>query len=77
MNMKLINNWKKAHKMSSVHIAIAVAVLGVLQASWPEFREVVGTGVYASVNALLGVGVVVARIVSQSSLEDKEPPENG
>lgn len=77
MNMKLINNWKKAHKMSSVQIAIIVAALGALQVAWPEFREVVGAGVYASVNALLGVGVVVARIVSQSSLEDKEHPENG
>lgn len=70
--MKMIKDWKKAHKMNSVRWAIAIVLtnsaLVALQLSLPEFKGVIPDIAYAIANSILGVGVVVTRVLRQASL---------
>lgn len=72
--MKLIPEWRKFWRMTSVQLAIAGAVLNAAAAAWSVFQGAVDPLVFASVNMVLSVAVAIARVVQQSKLRDQDPP---
>jgi hypothetical protein len=72
--MSLIPEWRKAWKLTSVQLAVAVAVLNAAAAGWSLFQGAVDPLVFASVNMVLGIAVAVSRVVKQPALNDP-PPE--
>lgn len=69
--MKLIDNWKKAWTFSSVQVAALLSILALLQTSLPELQAMIEPQMYAVINLVLGVLVILARVVKQS-LEEKD-----
>ena len=69
--MKLIDNWKKAWTFSSVQVAALLSILALLQTSLPDLQAMLEPQVYAVINLVLGVLVILARVVKQS-LEEKD-----
>lgn len=69
--MKLIDNWKKAWTFSSVQVAALLSILALLQTSLPELQAMIEPQMYAVINLVLGVMVILARVVKQS-LEEKD-----
>ena len=72
--MKLIPEWRKFWRMTSVQLAILGAVLNAAAAAWSVFQGAVDPLVFASVNMVLSVAVAIARVVQQSKLRDQDPP---
>lgn len=72
--MKLIPEWRKCWKLSSVQIAAAGAVLNAAAAAWSVFQGTVNPLVFACVNMGLSCAVAVARVVQQT---EKGPPPGG
>lgn len=72
--MKLIPEWRKCWKLSSVQIAAAGAVLNAAAAAWSVFQGTVNPLVFACVNMGLSCAVAVARVVQQSKLQGPPPP---
>jgi len=72
--MSLIPEWRKAWKLTSVQLAVVVAVLNAAAAGWSLFQGAVDPLVFASVNMVLGIAVAVSRVVKQPALTDT-PPE--
>lgn len=66
--MKLIPEWRKFWRMTSVQLAIAGAVLNAAAAGWSVFQGAVDPLVFAVVNMGLSIAVAVARVVQQSKL---------
>lgn len=77
--MKLIPEWRKFWRMTSVQLAIAGAVLNAAAAGWSVFQGAVDPLVFAVVNMGLSIAVAVARVVQQSKLhqpsDDPAQPE--
>lgn len=75
--MTLIDQWKKAWRLSSVQIALIIAVIGALQAGLPDIGLPEST--YAVLNTVLAIALAVARIVAQPAVtttpEQKDTPE--
>lgn len=70
--MKLITNWRKAWKMTSVQLAALTAVLNAAAGAWVAFDGHVPPIAWASVNMILGMAVAFARVVLQPKLETPE-----
>lgn len=64
--MKLIDNWKKAWKFTSVQVATLLTVLAFLQASLPDLQSLISADLYAYINFGLGLLVILARVWKQS-----------
>lgn len=64
--MKLIDNWKKAWKFTSVQVAALLTVLAFLQASLPDLQSLISADLYAYINFGLGLLVILARVWKQS-----------
>ncbi|WP_449103794.1 DUF7940 domain-containing protein [Pseudomonas veronii] len=64
--MKLIENVAACHKLWSVRLALAGAVLNAGAIGWTVFQGAVNPLIYAAINMALGVGVAVVRVLSQS-----------
>lgn len=62
--MKLITNWQKAWRMSSMQLSALIVALATLQTFMPELQAMLPPKVYAA----LGVAVMVARIIQQAKL---------
>lgn len=69
--MKLIDDVAQSHKLWSVRLALAGAVLNAGAISWTVFQGAVNPLVYGAINMGLGIGVAVVRVLSQS------PPDGG
>lgn len=67
--MKLIDNWKKAWRFTSVQVALLLSILATLQASLPDLQSLFAPTTYALINLGLGIAVIIARVVKQS-MED-------
>jgi hypothetical protein len=67
--MKLIPNWKKAWKFTSVQVAALLTVLAFLQAGLPDLQTLISADLYAYVNFGLGLLVILARVWKQSMEE--------
>lgn len=67
--MKLIDNWKKAWKFTSVQVAMLLSILATVQASMPDLQAMFAPTTYALINLGLGIAVIIARVVKQS-MED-------
>jgi len=70
--IKLIDNAAQCHQLWSVRLAVAVAVLNAGAAGWTLFQGIISPLPYACVNMALGVGVAIARVVSQQSKDDPQ-----
>lgn len=64
--MKLINNWTKAWKFTSVQTALIIAVVSALYAAWPAFMSTVSPFWYAVGMIVLSLTVVVMRLIQQN-----------
>lgn len=62
--MELIENWKQAWRMTSVQMGGAIAVLAVVEQVMPALQAVLPPIAYA----VLGAGVMIARVVLQPKL---------
>lgn len=62
--MKLIPNWKKAHRMYTMWLATAIVGLATLESFMPQLQQYLPPKVYAA----LGLAVMVARILQQAKL---------
>lgn len=69
--MQLIDHWKHAWKLSSVQLAMLIAVIGAVQAGLPDMGLPEST--YAMLNTALAVVLAVARIVAQPSVSQPAP----
>lgn len=70
--MKLIDNAKKVHKMWSVRLAIAAALLGAVEGVLPFWSDVLPAGVFAALSSIVAVGAAAARVIKQEALIDDE-----
>lgn len=64
--MKLIDNWAKAWKFTSVQTALIIAAVSALYAAWPAFMSTVSPFWYAVGMIVLSLTVVVMRLIQQS-----------
>lgn len=71
--MKLIANWHKCWKMSSVQIAALLAALNGAYLAWPAMGAFMDQKEFAILNVVLAALVPAARIVLQPQL--KEPTD--
>lgn len=71
--MKLIENVAACHKLWSVRLALAGAVLNAGAIGWTVFQGAVDPLIFATVNMILGIGVAVFRVIQQPKLRDGEP----
>jgi len=69
--MKLIDDVGQCHRLWSVRLALAGAVLNAGAIGWTVFQGAVNPMLYASINMALGIGVAVVRVLSQT------PPDGG
>ncbi|WP_330565818.1 hypothetical protein [Pseudomonas yamanorum] len=70
--MKLIDNVGAWHKLWSVRLALAGAVLNAGAIGWTVFQGAVNPLIYAAINMSLGICVAVVRVLAQS-----QPPSGG
>jgi len=66
--MKLIKEWRKAWKYTTVQTAV---ILGLANAAFfflPQLSDLVSFPVYAGIMALGNVGIIVLRLVAQPKL---------
>ena len=68
MSLQLIDNANQWHKLWSVRIAIATAVLNAAAAGWSLFQGNINPLVFAAVNMGLSCAVAGARVIQQNSL---------
>jgi hypothetical protein len=73
--MKLIPEWRKAWRMTSVQLAVVGVVLNAAATGWSSFQGSVDPLVYAIVNMVLGIAVAVSRVIKQPKLAD-QPEQN-
>lgn len=64
--MKLIDDAGSWHRLWSVRLALAGAVLNAGAIGWTVFQGAVNPLIYAAINMALGIGVAVVRVLSQS-----------
>lgn len=69
--MKLIDSAGSWHKLWSVRVALAGAVLNAGAIGWTVFQGSVNPLIYAAINMGLGIGIAVVRVLSQA------PPDGG
>lgn len=71
--MKLVDNWKRAHRMLSVQIASAAVIFGSLPAD--QQTAILGfIGITPErIPAVLGLLFIVSRLVSQPKVGANEP----
>lgn len=63
--MNLIPQWTQLWKLYSVKIAAILVALNAAATYWPALQGVVSPGVFATVNSILGVAVILGRIIKQ------------
>ena len=64
--MKLIDNWQQAWRFWSFRLAVIAALVNVLLYFLPQWG--VGPGWMTVINAVLGIGIALARIVKQTEV---------
>jgi hypothetical protein len=64
--MKLIDNWTKAWRFTSVQTALIIAAVSGLYAAWPAFSSAVPVFWYATGMVVLSLAVVVLRLIQQN-----------
>lgn len=74
--IRLVDNWKRAHRMISVQL---MAATGAIQAAWPsipqDLKDALPHGIVRWVSIALLVLAVGARLVDQGSItEPKDTP---
>lgn len=63
----MVENWKDAWKWLSVHVALVIAVVNAAQVMLPQFQALLPPDTFTWINAGLGVAVIVARLIPQST----------
>lgn len=73
MSLQLIQGASHWHKLWSVRLALAGAMLNAAAVGWALFQGTVNPLVFASVNMGLGIAIAAARVVQQETLKDTTP----
>ena len=68
--MKLIDGAGGWHRLWSVRLALAGAVLNAGAIGWTVFQGAVNPLIYAAINMGLGIGVAVVRVLSQTKPDE-------
>jgi hypothetical protein len=72
--MKLVDNWKRAHRMISVQLC---AITGAIQAGWPsipqDLKDALPHGIVNYVSIALLVAAVGGRLIDQGSTTETKP----
>lgn len=72
--MKLVDNWKRAHRMISVQL---MALTGALQAVWPsipqDLKDALPHGLVHYVSIALLCAAVFGRLLDQGSTTEPKP----
>jgi protein-S-isoprenylcysteine O-methyltransferase Ste14 len=63
--MKLIDNWRKAHKFWSVRLAVIAALLGTVEQMLPYLGDFLPPQWFSILNIVVMLAAVVARLVAQ------------
>jgi hypothetical protein len=71
--MKLVPIWKQAWRLSSLQLAVLMAVLNAAAGGWTYFNGYIPPMVWASVNMMLGIAVAVARVIPQPNVTGTDP----
>lgn len=66
--MKLIKEWRKAWKYSSVQTAVILGLANALFFFLPQLADFVSFPVYAGIMAAGNVGIIVLRLIAQPKL---------
>lgn len=74
--MKLIPNWRKCWKMTSVQLAALLAAMNGAYLAWPALGAFMDPKQFAVVNVILAALVPAARIVLQPQLKEGTKDEN-
>ncbi|EOW8432476.1 hypothetical protein ACET4C_03555 [Pseudomonas aeruginosa] len=73
--MKLIDNCHCCWKLHSVQLAVAIALLGFLQATvLPMWEAQLSPTLYASINSVLAMLLFAARLIRQGPPDTEEEP---
>ena len=70
--MKLVPFWKQAWRLSSLQIAMLMAILNAAAGAWVYFNGYMPPLIWASVNMLLSIAVGVARVIPQPSVTESQ-----
>lgn len=76
--MKLVSNWRKLWKSTTVVLAIILVALSAAQVALPTAQAVMDPATYAKVSAAMGILIAVLRYVQQEALKEvsaEEPKE--
>ena len=73
---KLVDNWKRAHRMISVQL---MALVAALQGAWPsvpeDLKAALPHGLVNWVSIVLLVAAVFGRLLDQGATTDPKPEE--
>lgn len=70
--MKIVPFWRRAWRLSSLQLAILIAVLNAAAYGWTAFNGYIPPVLWASVNMVLGVAAAVARVVQQPAVTGEQ-----
>jgi hypothetical protein len=71
--MKLVSNWKRAHRMFTVQLGLVFTAWGALPAeTQAAVLDLLGVPVNR-VPAILGLAVIVGRVIAQASVQVRQP----
>ena len=74
--MKLIPNWKRAHRMLSVQLTtLNAGVVGGWQVLPPDWKQVIPHGLMVKAAIGLFVLTAVSRLIDQGSITETKPEE--
>lgn len=68
--MKLIDNWRKAWRFTSVQSALILALVNGLFSVFPVMFQSLNPTIYCSLMVLGNISVVVLRLIAQPKLEN-------
>lgn len=71
-SMKLIPNWKKAHKFSSIQLGLLSAVFSGLWVALPAFQELLPPLKFAGLCIVVSLIACVLRLIHQPAVHDDE-----
>lgn len=71
--MTLIPEWRKFWRMTSVQLAVLIAIINAAATGWSVFQGTVNPLLFAIVNMILGIAVGVARVIPQKKLREGDP----
>lgn len=61
----MVSDWRNAWKWFSIHVAMIESLLNAAQAAFPYVQTLITPQQSALINAGLGIGIILARLIDQ------------